>query len=51
VINRSSINPKKIIGVGITGHGDGLYPIDKDGNPVRNAILAFDNREAQIIEE
>ena len=33
-----------IIGVGITGQGDGLWPIDKEGVPVRNAMLWNDTR-------
>lgn len=44
-------NPKnwnQIAGVGVTGQGDGLWPIDKDGNPVRNAILWNDTRSKVI---
>lgn len=35
-------------GVGITGQGDGLWAIDKDGNPVRNAILWNDTRTKHL---
>lgn len=33
-----------IEGIGITGQGDGAWPIDKEGSPVRNAILWNDTR-------
>ena len=35
---------ENIAGIGITGQGDGMWPIDKDGEPVRNAILWNDTR-------
>ncbi len=34
----------QIVGVGISAQGDGMWPIGKDGKPVRNAILWNDNR-------
>lgn len=33
-----------ILGLGITGQGDGLWAVDKQGEPVRNAILWNDTR-------
>jgi L-xylulokinase len=44
VLNPSGIDAKEILCVGCTGHGNGLYLIDKNGNPVRNAIMSTDNR-------
>lgn len=38
----------QIAGVGVTGQGDGLWPVDEDGNPVRNAILWNDTRSRVI---
>lgn len=38
----------QIAGVGVTGQGDGLWPIDENGNPVRNAILWNDTRSKVI---
>lgn len=32
----------------ISGHGDGYFPIDKDGNPTRNAIISLDSRARKI---
>jgi sugar (pentulose or hexulose) kinase len=40
-----------VIGVGITGQGDGCWLVDGDGQPARNAILWNDNRAAGIVEE
>lgn len=37
--------------VGIVGHGDGMYPVDAAGAPVRPAILAVDSRAAQVVEQ
>ena len=48
-IFRSGISPADIIGVGCTGHGNGLYVLDSDGNPLRNAIYSNDERAAGYI--
>jgi hypothetical protein len=34
----------EIAAVGLTGHGDGLYMVDRQLRPVRPAILALDSR-------
>ncbi len=39
---------KDIKGIGITGQGDGLWAIDKDGVPVGNAILWNDTRTKHL---
>jgi L-xylulokinase len=44
VIETSGVDAKEIACVGCTGHGNGLYLIDKNGDPVRNAIMSTDNR-------
>jgi L-xylulokinase len=38
-----------IDGVGVSGHGGGLYPIDADGRPVRPAITSMDDRAAGVV--
>jgi len=38
----------EIKGIGITGQGDGLWAIDKEGNPARNAILWNDTRTKHL---
>ena len=45
------IDPEKIVGIGVCGHSDGLYILDKNQKPFRNAILATDNRADQISTE
>lgn len=44
VISRSGIPAREIAGVGICGHGKGLYLWGKDNKPVRNGIISTDNR-------
>ena len=44
VLELSNINPDDIACICCTGHGNGLYLIDKNRNPVRNAIMSMDNR-------
>ena len=38
-----------LIGVAITGQGDGMWPIDTDGMPVGNAVLWNDSRSKSLI--
>lgn len=49
VIDKSSIDPSLIKGIGIAGQGEGLWLVDKQGEPVRNAILWSDSRSADIV--
>jgi sugar (pentulose or hexulose) kinase len=48
-ILKSSIEPSKIIGVGVCGQGDGLYLLDKDGRPVRKGVLSIDTRATEFV--
>jgi erythritol kinase (D-erythritol 1-phosphate-forming) len=41
----------EIVGVGVTGQGDGCWLIDRDGDPVRNAVLWSDSRATSILED
>lgn len=41
----------KVLGIGITGHGAGIFPVDKNGRPFRDGIVSLDTRAAVIIEE
>jgi L-xylulokinase len=47
----SGVAPAEIACVACTGHGNGLYLIDADGQPVRNGINSMDGRAAEIIAE
>ncbi len=51
VLEKSGVNPHDIAGIGNTGHGNGLYLIDRHGQPVRNGIQSLDTRAASILEE
>ncbi len=50
VIKKSGIKPAEIIAVGGTGHGNGLYLIDKFGKPLK-AIQSLDSRCGQVVQE
>lgn len=44
VLARSGVQPKDVAGLGICGHGKGLYLWGKDNKPVRGGIISTDNR-------
>jgi L-xylulokinase len=43
-LDEAKVDASDIAAVGTTGHGDGLYTLDADGNPARAAILSLDGR-------
>lgn len=43
-LKKSGAAPEEIAGVGICGHGKGLYLWGKDDRPTRNGIISTDNR-------
>jgi L-xylulokinase len=43
-IESAGIDAAQIKGVAVTGHGNGLYLVDGEGNPVRNGIISTDSR-------
>jgi len=49
VLEKSGIDPHDIAGIGVSGLVLDLTPLDKDGRPVRNAILYSDNRAVEEI--
>jgi len=49
VLSTSGAAPESIAAVGLTGYGNGLFLIDRDGRPVRNAILSPDQRAQAIL--
>ncbi|MEN6456905.1 MAG: FGGY-family carbohydrate kinase [Prolixibacteraceae bacterium] len=51
VLHKSRVNPSEILAVACTGHGNGLYLVDANGNPVRNAINSTDTRAQKYIDE
>ncbi len=48
LLERTTIRPAAIVAIACTGHGNGLYLVDADGSPVRNAINSMDGRAADI---
>lgn len=50
-IFEKKISPESILGVYVTGQGNGLMPIDKNGNPSRMGILSLDSRSGEILGE
>lgn len=50
VIHKAGIDPQEIAGLGLTGYGNGICLVDRDGNPVYNGIVSSDNRAADLCE-
>ena len=44
VLEKAGVAAADVAGIGICGHGKGLYLWGKDGKPVRNGIISTDNR-------
>ncbi|MGA9848651.1 MAG: FGGY-family carbohydrate kinase [Roseiarcus sp.] len=44
VLHAAAVAPSSIAVVGLTGYGNGLYLVDRRGEPVRNGILSPDQR-------
>ena len=44
VLRETGVEAKDVAGIGIAGHGKGLYLWGKDGKPARNGIISTDNR-------
>ena len=48
VIDKSGTAPADIIGLSTTGHGNGLYAVDRDGRPVMPGIISTDSRAGAL---
>ena len=51
VLANSGIDPGTVTGVGVCGHGKGLYPWGNNGKPACNGIISTDNRAWQYPEK
>jgi L-xylulokinase len=51
VLAKSGARPEEIAGIGNTGHGNGVYLLDKQGQPLRNGIQSLDSRAADVVSE
>jgi L-xylulokinase len=46
----AGISAKDILSIGVTAHGDGVYLLDNDGEPVRPGILSLDSRAWEVLQ-
>ncbi len=51
VIQRSKIEPEEIASISLSGHGGGVWLLDKEGKPVRNAIIWLDGRAKPYLDQ
>jgi len=51
VLAKFGIDPGEIAGIACTGHGNGIYLVDEQGNPVRNAINSTDSRAQSYVDK
>lgn len=49
-IEKAKVDPKEIRGVAVTGHGNGMYPIDEEGKPSHNGIVSTDSRAQEYVQ-
>ncbi|MCB0178607.1 MAG: carbohydrate kinase [Anaerolineae bacterium] len=47
---KAAIDPAEIVGIGCSGHGNGLYLLDKAGQPLGNGIQSLDTRASSIVD-
>lgn len=50
-IFKKGIKAEEILGIFVSGQGNGLMPVDKERNPVRMGILSLDSRAASIVKQ
>ena len=50
VLEETGISPEDVAGIGICGHGKGLYLWGKDDRPLRNGIISTDNRAYRYVD-
>ena len=51
VISIGKVDPKNIVGIATTGHGNGMYLVDHNGNPAYNGIISTDTRAKNYVEK
>jgi len=49
ILAASHVAPEDILCIAPTGHGNGLYLVDKQGQPVRNGIISTDTRAKDYV--
>src|SRR5690554_6295964 len=43
-LEKSALTPNQILAIGNSGHGNGIYLLDKEGQPLRSSIMSLDTR-------
>ncbi len=43
-LKKAGVDPADIVGISLSGHGGGVWLLDKDGQPIRPAIIWLDGR-------
>ncbi|WP_242695525.1 FGGY-family carbohydrate kinase [Halomontanus rarus] len=51
LLRQDAVDPTAVAGVGVAGHGHGLYALDADGEPPRRGIKSTDSRAAEIVDD
>ena len=51
VIETSGIKPGEILAIGNSGHGNGLYMLDRDDKVFRHSIASMDGRAGDLVDE
>ena len=51
VVKNSGIDPKDIAGIAPTGHGNGMFLVDEEGNSVGNGIISTDSRAEKWVKQ
>jgi len=49
-LNQSAVDPAEIAGISLSGHGGGVWLLDADGQPVRDAIIWLDGRAKPVLD-
>jgi sugar (pentulose or hexulose) kinase len=49
LIKSTNIDPNHIMGIGVTGQGEGIWALDANYEPVRNSILWNDGRALDLV--
>ena len=49
VLAKSGVQPEEIAGIGNSGHGNGIYLLDKQRRPLRNGVQSMDTRAADVV--
>ncbi|MDC7226286.1 MAG: carbohydrate kinase [Spirochaetales bacterium] len=50
VVKISGVDPKDIAGIAATGHGNGMFLVDAEGDAVGNGIISTDSRAKDIVD-